>query len=178
MNDPDCARLYYDRLKAFDASLEANHGQGHAAEFTLFMPHIYNVSGELIENLFCRQLKYFKSVDELLSYKFQNGTSASKSSVVSNNTMGISNNLNYSVPSSPSSQTNSDKIGEKDHSPSQRSHQVEEEKDEKEKEKTAAAEDNKKIDSNAIVSSTAYSVSSSSNDLDEPKPVSSSETSN
>ena len=72
-------------LEAFESSLETNHGPTHVAEFTLFLPHIYNVTGDLIENLFCRQLKNFKNVDELLLYKFQNGTSASKSPANKNN---------------------------------------------------------------------------------------------
>lgn len=87
-------------LEAFESSLETNHGPAHVAEFTLFLPHIYNVTGDLIENLFCRQLKNFKNVDELILYKFQNGTSASKSPVNKNSSLTSSNpNSPDSIPS-------------------------------------------------------------------------------
>lgn len=80
VTDPICNQLYLNVFKTFETSLETHHGPTLVAEFTLFLPHIYNVSTELIENLFCRQLQNFKNVDELLAFKFQNGTSASKSS--------------------------------------------------------------------------------------------------
>ena len=68
--------------------IETNHNKQHFSKLILFLPNIYNIKLEIIEELFCRNLHEFKNVYELLNAKLE------KIILNNNNSNDLSNNNN------------------------------------------------------------------------------------
>lgn len=106
--------LFSEAYKASQTNLqemiESSHNAVTLSKLMLFLPNIYNTKAHIIENLFCRNLKNFKNVQELLNKKFtslmeEDGKNATITSTqksiaspggINNGINNISNDMNIS----------------------------------------------------------------------------------
>ncbi len=74
----DFQKAYTNAQRNLKNMVEMNHGRQQYLKLSQYLPNIFNLRRDIIENLFCRHLKQYKSVSDLLYHKLNQLTSKEK----------------------------------------------------------------------------------------------------